>query len=180
MQCPSHGTEETPERVQVGEGLGRVQLCRAGPRVVMLNTNQQCALEAMKANHMPGCISKRAASSWRTLVIPLQLAFLRPHLLYCVMSSFEFPCKRHWQARLRPMEGLQDCGAGQSRMGWGNWVWPAWRRKGWGLEGGPDGNLQLLERVLQTRWSQTSLRGVQPKEKCQMVTRCCQGNSQQV
>lgn len=99
----------------------------------MLNTNQQCALEAMKANHMPGCISKRAASSWRTVVIPLQLAFLRPHLVYCVMSSFEFPCKRHWQARLRPMEGHQDCGAGQSRMEWGNWVWPAWRRKGWGL-----------------------------------------------
>lgn len=122
----------------------------------MLNTNQQCALEAMKANHMPGCISKRAAGSWRTVVIPLQLAFLRPHLVYCVMSSFEFPCKRHWQARLRPMEGHQDCGAGQSRMGWGNWVW---LEKG--LEekaGGWEGDLMVIFNYLKGCYRQDGAR----------------------
>lgn len=33
---------------------------------------------------------------------------------------------------------------------------------------GKGGNLQLLKKVLRTRWSQTSLRVVQPKEKCQL------------
>lgn len=33
--------------------------------------------------------------------------------------------------------------------------------------GGPDCNLQLLKGVLQARWSSTTLRGVQPKDKRQ-------------
>ena len=82
--------------MQAGDQLGRKQLCRAGPEVEkLLNMSQQCALEATKAKHMPGCISKRAASSLREVAVPFQFALVRPHLEYSVMSVFGFPSKRH-------------------------------------------------------------------------------------
>ncbi|GAB0209187.1 mitochondrial enolase superfamily member 1 [Grus japonensis] len=49
-----------------------------------LNTSEQCAAAAMKADRMLACINKGITSRDKEVIIPLYSVLVRPHLEYCV------------------------------------------------------------------------------------------------
>lgn len=92
---------------------------------------------AKKANSLLGCISQRAASTARELILPLCSAVLR-HIWVAVPSAELLVQERHGLPRVSPVKGHRDdketwassvLASGTLR---GSWGWPAWRREGSG------------------------------------------------
>lgn len=48
------------------------------------NMNQQCALAAKTTDGILSCIRQSIANRRRDMILPLHLAPVRPHLVYCV------------------------------------------------------------------------------------------------
>lgn len=56
-----------------------------------INMSQQYAQVARKAKHIMGCIKNDITSRSRKLIVPLYIALVQPHLMYCVqwMSQYK-------------------------------------------------------------------------------------------
>ena len=67
-------------------------------RLVM---SKQCALAAMKANGILGCIRRNTASRSRVVILPLYFGQASPGVLYLVQ-------KRQGSPRSSPIEGHKD------------------------------------------------------------------------
>lgn len=73
------------------------------------STSWQCALVAVRATWVLGCISKRWDCRLRDVFIPSYLAFTRPHVEYCGQNTVFLPLEHtYWKTGESFAEGYQD------------------------------------------------------------------------